>query len=182
MRSLILPALALLAAAVLSACSGGAGTRAIVEAIASGTPVTSGTSMPAASTAPAIASSTAEPTQSGPPALRSSISSSCRIVGGNAEIRVEYSVSALGSTQLSRVRLLQDGAEVEDSGPLEQRQFRRIATFKVEPGVRRTYRVAAEAPGATAGNVQSTVQCGTTASPTPGPRASHPPAPRSQSA
>jgi hypothetical protein len=87
-----------------------------------------------------------------------------------AEVRVQYSVTAFGATTLQRVLLVEDGREVLDSGPLERRQFRNTAVFQVEPGDTRTYRVAAEAPGAASPNAQSTVRCGLTATPTAGPR------------
>jgi hypothetical protein len=114
---------------------------------------------------------TAEPTLAGQPVLRTSIQSSCRLTALGAEVRVEYSVSAFGATMIQRVRLLQDGREVADSGPLERRQFRDTAVLEVEPGETHTYRISAEAPGAASPNVQSTVRCGVTATPTRGPRA-----------
>lgn len=150
--------LAVLACLPLAAC-GGDGPYT-----GDGAPASSGTVAP-------IASSTPEPTQSGPPQLRSSISGSCRITATGAEIRVEYGATAVGSTQLTRVRLLQDGREIEDSGPLEQIRFTRVATLQVQPGEEHVYRVTAEALGARSGNVQSTVRCGRLPTPSPGPRA-----------
>ncbi len=161
--TILLPALLLLLAVLGLSCSGksdgpsdGPSGAAAVEA--------SATRAPAPTFAP-------EPTQPGPARLSSSIAGSCRITATGAEIRVEYTVMAFGSAQLQRVRLLQDGREVEDSGPLEQRRYVRVATFKVEPGDQHTYRIAAEAPGASQASVQSTVRCGTVPTPSPGPRA-----------
>jgi hypothetical protein len=114
---------------------------------------------------------TAEPTQTGRPLIRSSLTGTCRLTPTGAEIRVEYSATATGSTLLTRVRLLEDGRQVEDSGEIEQRQYRRSAVYRVDVGEQRTYRLATETPSGPGSNVQTTVRCGTTASPTPAPRA-----------
>ena len=118
-----------------------------------------------------LRTATGEPAPSGQPIVRTSLQGSCQLTPTGADIRVEYSVITGGSTMLTRVKLLEDGREVEDSGVLEQRTFRRVSVFHVEPGDQRTYRIAAEARGASAANVQTTVRCGSVATPTPGPRA-----------
>lgn len=83
---------------------------------------------------------------------------------------MEYSATAFGQALLARVRLLEGDQEVADSGPLEQRQFRKVATFEVELGEQRTYRVTAEAAGTAAAIAQTSVRCGTEPTRIPGPR------------
>jgi hypothetical protein len=114
---------------------------------------------------------TAEPTQTGRPLLRTSLSGTCRLTPTGADIRVEYSIFATGSAMLTRVRLLEDGREVEDSGPIERRQYSRTAVYHVDAGEQRTYRLAGESTAGSASNVQTTVRCGRVATATPGPRA-----------
>ena len=140
---------------VIAACGGAGGGQAPSA-------VDDGTQIPTA---------TAESAQTGRPVVRSSLQSACHLTPTGADIRVEYSVVTGGSTMLTRVKLLEDGREVEDSGVLEQRTFRRVSVFHVEAGAQRTYRIAAEARGASVANVQTTVRCGSVATPTPGPRA-----------
>jgi hypothetical protein len=118
-----------------------------------------------------IVASTPIPTASGPPGIKTTISGSCRITSTGAVITVDYAATAVGSTVLTRVRLLQDGQEAEDSGPLQQEQYHRVATFDVQPGEGHTYRVVAESTTGPGPNVQSTVRCPGQPTVRPGPRA-----------
>jgi hypothetical protein len=117
------------------------------------------------------ATATVLPSQSGRPLIRSSLSGTCRLTAAGAQIRVEYSAVASGGTVLSRVRLLEDGRPIEDSGAIEQREYRKTAVYEVDAGEQRTYRLATESPAGSGANVQTTVRCGTSATPTPAPRA-----------
>jgi hypothetical protein len=94
----------------------------------------------------------------------------CRIgPDGTGELEVRYSASAQGEVNLARVRLMVNGREADDSGPLSQKEYRRIATLRGEAGERYTYQVVVQAPGALPPNVQGSIQC--PPPPTPGPRA-----------
>lgn len=92
--------------------------------------------------------------------LRLTYEAVCRITSeGRGEIDIRYTAVALGEAPLSRVRLLVNGIQVEDSGPLAQRELRRIATVPGQAGRSYTYIVLAEADGAQAPRVQNVVQC-----------------------
>jgi hypothetical protein len=116
---------------------------------------------------------TARPPSSpgGRPLIRSSLSGTCRLTATGAQIRVEYSASASGGTVLTRVRLLENGRPIEDSGAIEQQTYRHTAVYDVDAGEQRTYRLSTESPEGSGANVQTTVRCGTSATPTPAPRA-----------
>jgi hypothetical protein len=118
-----------------------------------------------------VQASTPIPTQAGPPLIRTTIDGDCRLTGAGATIRVEFAVTATGSTQLTRVRLLQDGKDLDDSGEIEQRSYQRVITVDAGPGEQHVYRVMAESQAGAGPPAQTTVRCGTQASPTAGPRA-----------
>jgi hypothetical protein len=141
----------------LTACGGKAGGAA-------------GSAPDSAASTPVVAS-TPIPTVPGPPGIKTTISGSCRITASGAEITVDYSATAVGATLLTRVKLLQDGQDAEDSGPLQQPAYHRVATFQVEPGEGHTYRVVTESTTGPGPNVQSTVRCAGQPTVRPGPRA-----------
>jgi hypothetical protein len=116
------------------------------------------TDQPPASETPAA---TSEPTAnvSWPGQVRASIEASCRSNALATEIEVRYSARAENGARLSRVRLIVDGAVAEDSGPLNQTEFRKIATVTGEPGGRHSYQVTAEAPNSAPASVRSVIQC-----------------------
>jgi hypothetical protein len=142
-----------------------------LASLACGGPAGDGGREPEQPPAATVPASTPVPTQSGPPLIRSSIQGTCRLTATGAQMEVTYSATAFGSTSLSRVRLLQDGKEADDSGELDQRSFQRVKTLKAEPGEQHTFRVAAESPLGAGPNAQTTVRCGTEPTTTPGPRA-----------
>jgi hypothetical protein len=117
------------------------------------------------------ATARAPSSQGGRPLIRSSLSGTCRLTATGAQIRVEYSASASGGTVLTRVRLLENGRPIEDSGEIEQQTYRHAAVYDVDAGDQRTYRLSTESPEGSGANVQTTVRCGTSATPTPAPRA-----------
>jgi hypothetical protein len=139
----------------LSACGGSASSASSTE---TQEPIT-------------VVPSTPLPTQSGPPLIRSSLSGECRLTPNGAQIRVEFQVTAFGSTSLTRVQLLEDGKQIDDSGVLDQRSYHRVATFDAQPGERHTYRLVSESGAGSGPSAQTTVSCGSTATPRPGPRA-----------
>jgi hypothetical protein len=137
MRSHALPALGLLIVALLAAaCSDGD------EPQPAATPV-------------------AEATQraGGATTVRASVEAVCRAGPFGAELEVRYGGRAEGAARLSRVRLFVDDRLREDSGPLDQESYLRIATFDVEAGSRHTYRVTAEAPGAAPASIGGAIGC-----------------------
>jgi hypothetical protein len=158
-RVILLVPLAIVLALSMLACGG------------SGHAGSTGAEQPQPDGATTVEPSTPIPTQSGPPLIRTTLEGSCRITATGAEIRVQYSVTAFGSTLLTRVKLLQDGKQVDDSGELEQRSYQHISNFDGEPGDQHTYRVMAESQSGSAPSAQTTVRCGTEPTTRPGPRA-----------
>lgn len=147
--------LLLVAVVLLGAACGGSGSEA--------------TSPEGEPTAPATA--TSGPAQTGSGDVRVTFEAVCRIdFNGRGEIDIRYSARVEGTANLTRVRLIVNGVEVEDSGPISQKEFRRIATIPGQAGQSYTYQVVADAPGAHSPRVQSIVQCPLPPTPS-GPRA-----------
>ena len=106
-----------------------------------------------------------------PAAIATSLQASCDVSSARAQIRVNFAATVQGGGNLTRVRLLDNGSVVHDSGPINQPAYRQIATFKVRYGERHTYQLVTDAPGGTlnAANVSSSIECAAPALP-PGPR------------
>jgi hypothetical protein len=106
----------------------------------------------------------------GPTQVSVTFEASCRVdPAGKTEVEIRYTARTQGEAILSRVRLIVNGREFEDSGPLSQREYRRIATVPGQPGQTYVYQIVAEAEGAQPPRFQSIVQCPQPPTPT-GPR------------
>ena len=144
-------AAAFLAAAAFIACSGGDDQ----------------TPQPPTEQAP---TSTGPATNSGQGQVGVSLEARCVVSQERAELIVTYGARAEGGARLSRVKLLVNNQQIEDSGPLSQAEYRRVATIQAEAGRTYSYQVVAESPGLVAPAPRSFVTCPQPPTPTPGPR------------
>ena len=113
---------------------------------------------------------TAQVVESGPGQVRASLEATCRVSQEKAELIVTYGARAEGGARLSRVRLLLNNQTVEDTGPLSQAEYRRVATLAVAPGGTYVYQVLAESPGLVGPSARSSITCPGRPTPTLGPR------------
>src|SRR5262249_11148977 len=102
--------------------------------------------------------------------VATSIQATCDAKDGQALISVNFAARAQAGN-LSRVRLIDNGAVADDSGPLSQPSYQRIATIKAPFGEKHTLQAMSDIAGgaANAANVSSSIQC-SAPPPPPGPR------------
>lgn len=109
-------------------------------------------------TATPVATATQEPTPLPPSTIISSITASCRLLLNAAEISIDYRASARGGV-LTRVRLVQDGFVVEDSGNIAEPEWRRIETYPAGGGSTHVYQVQIEAGSLRSSSARNIVRC-----------------------
>lgn len=97
--------------------------------------------------------------------LTTSIEGSCRLAETGSEITLTYRVELTGSGQITRIRLLVDGARTEETGRTNERNVTRTANIKVPDRTTHTFQVVAEA-GSLRSNASTTIPC---VAPTKGP-------------
>lgn len=97
--------------------------------------------------------------------LKTSIEGSCRLAETGSEITLIYRVELIGNGQITRVRLLVDGARTEETGRTNERSVTRTANIKVPDQTTHTFQVVAEA-GSIKSNASTTIPC---VAPTKGP-------------
>jgi hypothetical protein len=90
--------------------------------------------------------------------LSTAVEATCRAGPVGAELVVRYEVRAAPGL-ISRVRLIVDDEEAEDSGELAQAAYARIATLVVAPGQRHRYVLEAETPGSAPVEVAGRIDC-----------------------
>lgn len=120
----------------------------------------------AASPAAQATATPSAPAQPSPPAaaaplagVQASISASCRSSGGSAEITVRYSISVVGEGRLTRVRLLDNGQVVDDTGPISETAVTRQKVLPGGGGASHTFQLWHEPAAQSPTNTRSTVSC-----------------------
>ena len=111
------------------------------------------------STPTVVVSATPTPTPSGPGRVRSTVQARCELSTNGAEVIVTFAAHALGAAELARVQLLLDGETEEDSGAINQRDYRGVANIPVAAGSQHSYRIVAEARNAARVSIGGTVNC-----------------------